>query len=80
MEDDFLCEFNCSIKTEKCGQFIGRIVVTHSGWAAIYDENFNFTCSSFLIVGLPKRNYNYVARIGIYDGKNFESTEKTVFC
>ena len=80
LENDFLCKFNCSIKTEKCGMFMGRVVVTHSGWAAIYDKTFNFTCSTYLILDLPKRSYNYVIRVGIAEGKNFESAEKIIFC
>jgi hypothetical protein len=79
-EDDLSCSFNCTIETEKCENFVGRAVVTHSGWAAIYDESFKFTCKKSLIINLPKRAYDYVIRIGIKKGNNFEAAEKKISC
>jgi len=80
LENQQSCVFNCSIITNKYENFFGRAIVTHSGWASIYDEVFNFTHTTSLLIELPKRNYNYVMRIGIKGEGSFDSIEQTLFC
>ena len=78
------CVFNCSVNVGRnClnRRFNGRFVVTHSGWAAIFDENFTFNCKTYFLIELPKRGYNYVMRGGVYDeNKDFGTVEEFLFC
>ena len=73
------CVFNCSVNVGRnClnRRFNGRFVVTHSGWAAIFDENFTFNCKTYFLIELPKRGYNYVMRGGVYDeNKDFGTVQ-----
>ncbi|MEM5831012.1 MAG: hypothetical protein QXO40_02315 [Candidatus Aenigmatarchaeota archaeon] len=81
LDNELSCKFNCTINVERCDKLMGRVVITHSGWAAIYDNTFNLTCSSSFKVVLPRRNYNYVIRVGVYDdNENFGTVEKTIMC
>jgi hypothetical protein len=74
------CIFNCSVTFNKYGNFSGRIVVTHSGWAAVHDEILNFTCNTSFILKLPKRDYNYIMRFGVKGVDGFDSKEEIIFC
>lgn len=80
MENESSCIFNCTIDVKECRNMVGRIIVTHSGWAAIYDKVFNLTCPNYYEIELPKRNYNYVIRSGIYGKKVFGTAEEIIFC
>jgi hypothetical protein len=74
------CLFNCSVSLNKCGNFNGRIVVTHSGWAAVHDETLNFTCNTSFLLKLPKRDYNYIMRFGVKGAGGFDSKEEIIAC
>lgn len=67
------CKYMCHI--ENLNESLeGRLIITHSGWAAIVDKNFQKNYVSF---ELPKRNFDYIVRVGtISKGKYYIS--KTV--
>jgi len=79
-ETQQFCIFNCSVTLNKYGNFSGRIVVTHSGWAALYDEILNLTSNTSFSLKLPKRDYNYVMRFGVKGVDGFDSKEEIIFC
>lgn len=56
------CNFTCAFSTPK--DTTGRVFVTHTSWASIYDKRMNLTTNSGSIVTiqLPKRTYNYFMR------------------
>jgi hypothetical protein len=79
-ETSHYCLFNCSVILNKYGNFSGRIVVTHSGWATLYDEILNFPSNNSFTLKLPKRYYNYIMRFGVKGVDGFDSKEEVIFC
>jgi len=61
------CIFNCSFHTDS--KVKGRIIVTHTVWASIFEEDFEAKDYSTLIK-LPRRKFNYWMRVGFYNLKN----------
>ena len=56
--------YNASVGCEKA---LVRVVVLHSGWAAIFDKSFLINDPSFRIfIQLPVRNYTYTLRSFVY--------------
>lgn len=74
------CTFNCSFLTKE--DMIGRAIVTHSGWAAIFDEEFEVAKNQakFLEIQLPRRNYTYYLRGAFYSEEHYGTLEKTLRC
>jgi len=61
------CIFNCSFYSDS--EVKGRIIVTHTVWASIFEEDFEAKDYSTLIK-LPRRKFNYWMRVGFYSMKN----------
>ena len=74
------CLFNCTIYSYIPEKISGRILITHSGWASIYDEVFNFSYSKSLLIDLPRRNYTYKIYGGAYNDEYFAGIEKSIKC
>ena len=74
------CLFNCTVKSDE--DSIGRIIVTHSVWAAIFDEEFNITKNQtkFIEIQLPRRDYTYYLRGGFYNEEKYGTLEGVLYC
>lgn len=71
------CLFNCQFVSSS--DVKGRITVTHTVWASIYEEDFYGTKYSTQIK-LPKRNYPYWLRVGVYNEDEYGMTEGWLMC
>jgi hypothetical protein len=60
------CVFNCSFSLDR--EVKGRIIVTQTVWASVFEEDFKGNEYSTLIK-LPRRNYAYWLRVGFYSMK-----------
>ena len=65
------CNFTCSFKTGINAQ--GRVLVTHTSWASIFETRFNTTAntSKYVEIQLPRRTFGYYMR-GAFWGKLIE--------
>jgi len=65
--DDY-CVFNCSFYSDEMVK--GRIIVTHTVWASIFEEDFVLKSNYSTLIKLPRRNFKYWLRAGFYNLKN----------
>ena len=74
------CSFNCSFISDEDAK--GRIIVTHTAWAAIFDKEFNITQNQtkFIEIQLPRRDYTYYLRGGFYNQKKYGTVEGGLYC
>jgi len=56
------CNFTCTFSTPK--DTTGRVLVTHTAWASIYEHRMNLTANNegTIAIQLPKRTFNYFLR------------------
>jgi hypothetical protein len=68
--EDF-CLFNCSFRVDQNSKL--RVIVTHTLYAAIFDEEFEVDANKSLsvLIDLPRRNYFYTLRLGAFNQKNY---------
>ena len=76
--DDY-CSFNCSIKSNMPS--VGRIIVTHTVWASIFEEKIQLNNSiQNIIIMLPRRNFVYYLRGAFYNNSNYGIYDGVLVC
>jgi hypothetical protein len=63
------CSFNCSVRSNMPS--FGRIVVTHTVWASIFEEKIQLNNEQDIIIMLPRRNFVYYIRGAFYNNSNY---------
>jgi len=80
IKNDRYCTFNCSFTSEE--DSIGRIIVSHTTFAAIYDKELNFTRykTEYLNITIPNRDYLWLIRGGFFNEKHLGTLEGSLRC
>ncbi len=70
-EDGQICTFSCdfNVVSQKNKTTYIRFIVTHSTWAAIYDESFTVQTNknNSHTITIPNREYTYVLKSNCFD-------------
>jgi predicted PurR-regulated permease PerM len=79
---ELYCTFECSFSTNCPENFMGRIIVVHSGWVAIFDKKFEMKCNqnNTVEIQLPKRGYSYILRGAFYDENEYGISKNVLIC
>ena len=71
------CSYNCKFETMNETKIKARIIVTHSGWAAIVDKYINSESFSFKV---PKRDVVYIVRVVYKKGEEIYIGRYVINC
>jgi hypothetical protein len=74
------CVFKCSFFVNE--DSIGRVVVTHSAWGAIFDQEFNVKSNQTesIDIQLPRRYYTYYLKGGFYNQDKYGTWAGRLTC
>lgn len=75
------CNITCEYNVSK--DAFGRVAVTHTVWASIFEQKFNVAegRTAYLQIQLPRRSYNYNIRSIFWnDIDNYGATGVNVLC